>query len=349
MNNDNLKSDYSNIINNQLIKWKSIHSKTIIVTGGTGLIGSSLIRVLMAYNKAVNAGIKIVALVRSWEKVRTLYSMDEQKMVSFIEGTLEDFPSTDIHFDYIVHCANPTSSKFFVDHPVETIQTAIYGTDTLLRIARENKVENFLFLSTMEVLGFPERGHKAKENEGGSFDTARVRNCYPLSKQLCENLCISYAKEYDVKTSVLRLTQTIGPGIRYDDGRVFAEFSRCAIENKTIHLKTKGETERCYLYVDDAVEGILFVLLNGKQGEIYTAANEDTYCSIAEMAQMVADYYGLNVQIDEYDTADYGYADTLYMDLDTSKLRNLGWQAHTDLMTMYQNLIAYLKTIRKID
>ena len=82
---------------------------------------------------------------------------------------------------------------------------------------------------------------------------------------------------------------------------LFAEFARCAIEKRNIVLKTKGETERCYLDISDAVSAILTVLLNGKIGEIYTAANEETYCSIYEMAKLVAEMNGIDVEIKEQD------------------------------------------------
>lgn len=130
--------------------------------------------------------------------------------------------------DYIIHCANPTSSSFFINKPVETIDTAVNGTKNILDFARNKGVASFVFLSTMEVYGFPAKGHKVKECEGGNFNSTIVRNCYPLSKQLCENLCVAYLSEYDIPAKVLRLTQTFGPGVDYNDGRVFAEFARCS-------------------------------------------------------------------------------------------------------------------------
>ena len=127
--------------------------------------------------------------------------------------------------------------------------------------------------------------------------------------------------------------------MEYNDTRVFAEFARCAIEKRNIVLKTKGETKRSYLYTEDAVSAIFTVLLYGKNGEAYTAANEDTFCSIYEMAQLVAGLSGIDVEIKEQDVSKIGYANTLYMDLDTSKLRSLGWKAKVGLKESYERLI----------
>ncbi len=256
---------------------------------------------------------------------------------------MEQLPEIEEDIDYIVHGAHPTSSRYFIEHPVETLHTAVYGTDRLLALAREKQVRSFVFLSTMEVYGRPRRGSRITEECCGQFDPAVVRSCYPLGKLLGESLCCSYCSEYGVPVKIARLTQTFGPGVGYEDGRVFAEFARCAIERRNIVLKTRGETERAYLYTEDAVWAILAILLKGENGQAYTAANEETYCSIHEMASMVAGKYGIQVEIREQDTASQGYADTLYMDLDTSKLQKLGWRPETGLEEMYDRMIRSMK------
>lgn len=305
-----------------------LKDKTVYITGATGLIGKSLVYELLGL-------CNIVVQVRNKEKALNLFG----DKVEYVICDLLEKSNYQGSVDYIIHCANPTSSKFFVDKPVETINSAVNGTFNILEFAKEKKVDGFVFLSTMEVYGTPEKGHRVKENEGGSFDSAVVRNCYPLSKQTCESLCAGYASEYGLHTRVLRLTQTFGPGVEYNDGRVFAEFARCAIEKRNIVLKTKGETERDYLYTSDAVNAILTVLLHGNDGEIYTAANEETFCSIYDMAKMVAEMNAIEVVIEEQDISKMGYANTLHIDLDTSKLRNLGWKAEVDLKEMFVRLI----------
>lgn len=316
------------------MKKEEFKGKNIYITGATGLIGSSLVNELLTYDD-----LNIILQVRNEAKAKKLFG----DKVKYVVCDLLEIAKYEGTVDYIVHCANPTASRFFVDNPVETISLAVNGTIRILEFAKEKNVDGFVLLSTMEVYGYPERGHKVKENEGGSFDTSVVRNCYPLSKQTCESLCAAYASEYGVPTRVLRLTQTFGPGINYNDSRVFAEFARCAIEGRDIVLKTKGETERDYLYTLDAVSAILTVLLKGKDGEIYTAANEDTFCSIYEMARMVADMSGIKVIIKEQDISKIGYANTLHMDLDTSKLKSLGWKPNYGLKEMYANLLDSLR------
>ena len=209
----------------------------------------------------------------------------------------------------------------------------------MLELAREKRVRGLVYLSSMEVYGFPAKGHTVTEDEVAGFDPTAARSSYPISKQLCEAMCCAYAKEYAVPAKIVRLTQTFGPGVRYDDSRVFAEFMRCAVEKKDIVLKTKGETERCYLYTDDAVQAILTVLLYGAAGEAYNAANPETYCSIAEMAEMLAKEYDIGVSYKLEDAARYGYADTMTMQLSVDKLMDLGWKPSVGLPEAFRKMI----------
>lgn len=170
-----------------------------------------------------------------------------------------------------------------------------------------------------------------------------ARNSYPIAKIACEALCYSYWSQYNVPIVILRATQTFGPGVKYDDGRVFAQFMRCAVEKTDIILKSEGLTERQYLYTADAVSAILTGMLKGGSGESYSVANPKTYISIRDMAQVVADTIAkgtIKVQFDiSEDIEKLGYAATLYMDLDVSRMMNLGWKPEIGLQEMYERMI----------
>ena len=220
--------------------------------------------------------------------------------------------------------------------------TAINGTLRLLELARVNPVKSFVYLSSMEVYGTPHSDEKIYEDHPTDLLTTDVRTCYPESKRMCENLCASYASEFGVPTKMIRLTQTFGTGVSYNDGRVFAEFARCVIEKRDIILKTKGETKRSYLYTADAVTAILSVLLHGEKGVAYNAANEETYCSIYEMACMAAKLCDVPLQVviaESDNVRALGYAPTLHMNLSTEKLAQLGWKPRYDLSQMYLRMI----------
>lgn len=333
------QEDLQNIIDDINIPWEKLNGKNILVTGATGLIGMNIIYALLHYAKNKNTVLTIWALVRNIEKAEKAFIPD-QNLHFLVADVCEEYSYPD-NIDYIIHCASQTASLSFVNRPVETLNTAITGTWRMLCLANQRKIKSMVYISSMEVYGTPEKGHEVKETEVGSFDPAITRNSYPIGKIAAESLCFAFCKEYGVPVSSIRLTQTFGPGVSWDDKRVFAEFMRCALEDKDIVLKTKGETERCYLYTADAVRGILTVLLKGESGEAYTIANESTYCSIAEMAETALKTLGKNrssLCFDLDDTHEYGYAGTLYMKLNTEKIRSLGWKPKVNLADMYSRM-----------
>lgn len=333
--------DLDNIVGCKFIQWEQLKNKTFFITGGTGLIGTTLVDSLIRVNEENKLGIKIIVLARDLDKAKKRFF--ESDCLKIVVGDVQRIPEINEKIDYVIHSASQTSSKGFVENPVETINIVIDGTRSVLALAREKKVESFIFLSTMEVYGYPEKGHKVKEEEIGSFDVTNPRNCYPISKIMAENICFSYFKEYGVPIRILRLTQTFGPGVEYNDGRVFAEFARCAIEKKDIILRTKGETERSYLYTADAVTAIITAMLKGQAGDIYNVANEETYCSIIEMAKLVSDDNGIRIKEELENVEEMGYAKTLYMDLSTEKIRMLGWKSSICLIDMYRRLLLSMR------
>lgn len=320
---------------------------TFLITGATGLIGSSIVSALLNHNKFTDNPIKVTALVRNQKKAEEIFKDYLSENLSFLVSDIRNIPINKMDIDYIIHGASQTSSKAFVNEPTETIMTALDGTVKLLELAKINDVKSFLYLSSMEVYGAPETEDKVYESSPTNLNTMQVRSSYPESKRMCENLCACYASEFGVPANVIRLTQTFGPGVTYNDGRVFAEFARCAIEGRDITLNTKGETKRSYLYTADAVKAIVTVLKSGLIGKAFNAANEDTYCSIYEMASLVADKCAdnkINVVIRESEnTQKLGYAPVMKMNLDTSALRALGWSASVGLADMFGRMITDMK------
>lgn len=332
---------------------ESLAGRVVLITGATGLIGKNLIHTLVSSNNLnlLMKPIKIIALVRSREKAQRVLKEDYD-FIECVVGDVEKRISISQQVDYIIHAASQTSSKAFIERPISTINTAIIGTTNILELAREKKVKKVVYLSTMEVYGSPSTDEKINETHGTNSDQMLVRSCYPESKRVCENLCVAYMKEYDIPVNVVRLTQTFGRGVDYNDGRVFAEFARCVIEKRDIVLHTKGETRRNYLYTQDAVNAILTVLIKGKGGEAYNAANEDTYCSIYDMAQMVAKrcaHGEINVRIEIEDESKYGFAPVLKMNLDATKLKSLGWEAVVGLEDMFHILIQDMRASKHED
>ena len=325
------QNDCESICSAMFIPWEKLRGSTRLITGATGLIGASLVSALLYANEKKELGLKVLALVRDEASARRRFAgqLASGAPMHFLVGTVEELPAVEGPVDYILHGASQTASAAFVRQPVETIKTAVLGTLSMLELARKKHSAGFVYMSSMEVYGHPPSGHKVVETDACNLVPLEIRNSYPISKMQCESLCCAYASEYGVPVMIARLAQTFGPDFHPDDKRIFAEFVRCVRDRKDIVLHTKGETERSYLYTADAVTALLTILLKGEPGQIYNAADEHTYCSIAEMAQKLASANGIRVRFDLLDDDGLGYPRPVYMDLDTTRLRLLGWRARS--------------------
>lgn len=323
---------------------KEISGKSILVTGATGLIGSTCIKMLAEANEVEQLDINIYALVRDEEKAMQVFG---DRKVYFLCG---DVASIDFdlipQIDYIIHGASMTASKSFVEQPVETIKVALNGSMHMLELAKEKKVKSMVYLSSMEVYGEIREDVLLTEDDLGYIDLHSVRSSYSESKRMIENLCVAYASEYNVPVKIVRLTQTFGPGVAKDDVRVFAEFARCAMEGRDIVIHSSGQSKKMYLYTEDAATAIIVSLLRGVNGCSYNAANDMTYCSILEMANIVKNEIAkepIEVIVENDSEKSKKYPPESFVKMDISKIREIGWEPKVSLKEMYILMISHMK------
>ena len=337
--NDVLQKTADEIAADSELPWDEVHGSSVVVTGSTGLIGSHLVRSLLASNDHRGRDISLILPVRNVEKAQSLFgAREDAKIVPWSLGEEFKCPAP---VDYFVHAACGTSSKAFSAAPATTIMQIVAGANEMLKSALEAECKKFVFLSTMEVYGEVEG--VACEDNLGKLDPMVVRNSYPEAKRLAECLCASFCSQFDLPTVVLRLAQTFGQGVNKDDARVFAEFGRSAVSGGDIVLFSDGSKRNAYLSVNDAVRAVLVALKRGCAGEAYNVANEDTYCSIFEMAEFVLKNYGaegavVRREVNKEREATFRKSSNLI--LDSTKLRNLGWRPHDGLNKMYESMFS---------
>lgn len=328
MNNSIFEKDIKNIIN--YFDMSVFDGKTILVTGATGLIGKLCVKSLL--NSGYNT--QVIALVRDEEKAKNIFG--ESKRLTYLVQDINQRINTTKRVDYIIHAASTTSSKDFVEKPVETIYTAINGSRNVLEFAKNKRLEGMVYLSSLEIYGVNEK-ENIKERDYGYIDILNPRSSYSESKKMVETMCISYGTEYGVPVKIARLAQTFGAGVSISDNRVFAQFAKAIINKENIVLHTKGETKRNYCYTTDAVRGIFTILTKGENNNAYNVANENSYCSISEMAHLLENEdTKVEYKIDEVNR---GYNPTVKIALNTEKLNALGWEAKVNLKEMFDRLI----------
>lgn len=321
-----------------------LRSKTFLITGATGLIGSVMIKCLLALNKRDALDIRVIAIVRDMDKAKAVFA-DEYPEIVFKKLNLNEISvsSIDADVDYIVHLASPTASKYFVEHPVETLRTSFEGTTALLEYAKNAGVDGMIYASSLEVYGSNASDEWLGENFQGYVNPIETRSSYNMGKRAAECLCHSYAMEYQVPVMMARMTQTFGAGVEYNDGRVFAQFARKIIEGQNIELHTSGETSRMYCYTTDAISAMLYILFKGRPGEAYNIANKDSYISIRDMAYMLKDTFNPCISVIISHRENQGYAPQTKLRLNTEKVESLGWYPCYNLLQMFERLLKYME------
>ena len=320
--------------------YNKFKDSNILITGGTGFIGSYLVRVLSKLNKDYSLNIKIYSTARNKDKVK---SLDLENDAIWIYKPLSEKLEIEDNIDYIIHTVSPTDSSYFTNNPVETINTTIQWLNSLMNLAIEKKVKGFLFTSSLEVYGICNEDRLLKENEYFAVDCNNVRSSYSEGKKILECLCSSYASEYLVPVKIVRLGQTFGPGILKEDNRVFAQFAKAVSLNKDIVLNTKGETKRSYCSVSDAIFGMLTVLTNGKNGESYNLVSDNSYISIYELAKLFIKDTNSKIIIEEKECKQY--LGVIKFGLDTEKIKNIGFKSTKSIVDVVSEFKQYFKNI----
>ena len=319
---------------------------SVLITGATGLVGSALVRALACLNRTYGLNIKILAVVRNREKARCVFGqLLVRPDIILIDGDVTEDIQVEEEIDYIFHTASITASKVFVTQPVQTLMTAIIGTQKILELAREKAVKSFVYVSSMEAYGITDPSlERVHENDLGYIDILSVRSSYSEGKRTCECLCSSYASQYGVPVKIARLAQTFGAGVSVNDNRAFAQFTKACIAGQDIVLHTEGKSVGNYCYSTDAVNGLLTILLRGENANAYTVVNESTSMQIRQMAQLVSDTLTdgrTKILFDIPESAlTYGYAPDVTMRLSNEKLSALGWKPTVDLPEMFRRLEA---------
>ena len=262
-----------------------LFGKNVLITGATGLIGSSIVDCVMYLNLFKGANINLFLGVRNVEKATSQFCCYLcNKQFNIIRFDATDYYNELPNVDYVIYGASLADPNYYVNKPAETIQTNIIGINTILS-KYKGKNTKVLFVSSSEVYGNKNNNHPYVENEFYPIDITKLRASYPIGKQASEVLCLSYHKEYGTDISIVRPGHIYGPSSKIEDSRVSNIFMREAIEGKDLILKSTGEQKRSYCYSIDCASAILFVLAEGLSGEAYNIASIKTQCTLLDFVK----------------------------------------------------------------
>lgn len=328
-----IQEDLDYIINNDT-DWESLRNKTVLITGAFGFIASYITRTLIHLNQRQDMNIKIICLTRDASKHHDWQAIPG---ISMFEHNVVDFFDFKGEINYIIHSASQATPKVFGPDPVGTLLPNVVGTYNMLELARKQKeLDKFLFISTTGVLGFQSHGkYPLKENDWGVLDPTDIKNCYLESKRMGENMCMAYLKQYDVPVQIARPGGIYGPGLKLDDGRVFADFISNIVNKEDIVLYSDGLVKRDYLYIADAIIGLFKIMFFWETGKAYNVSSS-VDISVIDLAELLAykvfPELGLKVVLKKDRSKDFMRVNFQRTLMDNLELRKLGWEEKFNLV-----------------
>jgi UDP-glucose 4-epimerase len=256
----------------------------VLVTGGSGFIGSHLVPELVARDYEVTILDNFVTGTRP-------SGLGNSKLITHVEGSIldENLVSNLIsNTDEVVHLAAAVGVANIIDSPLRGIQTNVIGSEIVIRnCARQGRP--LLLTSSSEIYGKNNNGPLNENSDRIVGVPQKQRWSYSDSKAIEEALALAYSKEAGLPLKIVRLFNTVGPGQKSEYGMVIPRFIKSALSDADIEIYGDGKQTRCFIHVKDAVDGILGILKSQEAlGEVFNLGNP-IETSILELAETIVE------------------------------------------------------------
>ncbi len=307
-------------------------SKTILVTGGGGFLGSHLCKRLLDEGNDVLC-------------VDNFFTGRKRNIRRLLDNPHFELIRHDVTFplylevDEIYNLACPASPIHYQHDPVQTTKTSVHGAINMLGLAKRLRAK-ILQASTSEVYGDPNI-HPQTEDYWGNVNPIGPRSCYDEGKRCAETLFFDYHRQHDLQIKVIRIFNTYGPHMHPNDGRVVSNFIVQALQNKDITIYGDGSQTRSFCYVDDLIDGMVRMMNTGDDVTGPVNLGNPQERTIRELAELIIKLTGSSSKL-------------ITMDLpaDDPKKRRpniqrakqlLDWQPKTPIERGLERTIAYFR------
>jgi len=310
--------------------------RRILVTGGSGFLGSHLC------DRLVARGDEVVC-------ADNLFTGRKRNIAHLLGKPNFEFLRHDVTFplyvevDEIYNLACPASPIHYQHDPVQTTKTSVHGAINMLGLAKRLRARIFQ-ASTSEVYGDPSV-HPQPEEYWGNVNPIGPRSCYDEGKRCAETLFFDYWRQHKLDIRVARIFNTYGPRMHPNDGRVVSNFIVQALKGEDITLYGDGRQTRSFCYVDDLIDA--FIAYMDKDGDLPGPINlgNPTEFTMKQLAEAVLDLTGSKSKLTHKPLPS---DDPKQRQPDITKARDLlGWQPKVPLREGLVHTIAYFDTLLK--
>ena len=307
----------------------------ILVTGGSGFVGSHLCE------KLLELGHEVLA-------VDNLITGEKQKIQHLLANPKFEFLRHDVtiplyvEVDGIFNLACPASPTHYQKDPVQTLKTSVHGAINMLGLAKRLNIR-ILQASTSEIYGDPKISPQ-NEEYWGNVNPIGIRSCYDEGKRAAETLCFDYKRQYGLDARVIRIFNTYGPNMAIRDGRVVSNFIVQAIRHEPLTIYGDGTQVRSFCYVDDLIEGLIKLFFSKNYMGPINLGNPQPI-SVGQLAQEVLILTKSSSKIEYFKLPG---DDPVLREPDISKaMSELNWKPNIKRDTGLERTIEYFRGVLK--
>ncbi len=313
----------------------SMHlQKRVLVTGGSGFLGSHLCERLLT------EGANVICLDNFFTGARTnIERLLDDKHFELIRHDVT-FPIY-LEIDQIYNLACPASPIHYQHDPVQTTKTSVHGAINMLGLAKRVKAK-ILQASTSEVYGDPDQ-HPQTEAYWGHVNPIGPRSCYDEGKRCAETLFFDYWRQHKLRIKVARIFNTYGPRMNPNDGRVVSNFIVQALLGQDITIYGDGSQTRSFCYVDDLIDGLMRLMATGDEVTGPINIGNPNEFTILELATKIVDMVNSGSKIVRRPLPENDPRQR-QPDITLAK-KHLSWQPHTQLQEGLTRTIAYFENL----
>ena len=260
----------------------------VLITGAAGFLGSHLC------DRFLRDGHSVVGLdnfvTGNPDNIAHLTGNDR---FQFVRHNISEFTYVAGSLDGVLHFASPASPIDYLELPIQTLKVGSLGTHNAIGIAKA-KGARFFLASTSEVYGDPLE-HPQRETYWGNVNPIGPRGVYDEAKRFSEALTMAYHRTHGLDTRIVRIFNTYGPRMRPRDGRVVSNFIVQALNGEDLTIYGDGSQTRSFCYVEDEVEGIYRLFMNGDS--MPTNIGNPVEFTVRQLAEMVVELTGTKSSI----------------------------------------------------
>lgn len=314
---------------------EGLKDKRILVTGGTGFIGSHLVLELIK-NGANVFVVDIEVNPKSFFAINKLLYKPSLEILDIRDKNKISDYFDKFNFDYVFHLAAEPIVEEAFKNPHSAFETNIMGTVNILEAARRTKnIKGIIVASSDKAYGKTNKPYK--ENF-----PLRADHPYDVSKASADLISQAYFATYGLPVVVTRFGNVYGEGDLHFD-RIIPGICEAVIKNNTLEVRSDGTYIRDYIYVEDVVKGYLLLLekLENIKGEAYNFSSKDNL-SVLNVIKKTEKSLGRKIN---YKILNNAQNEIPYQHLDDNKIRKLGWKSVYSLENTFLKVLNWYKEI----